>query len=321
MLIYTLRRILTMIPILFLVSIVVFALALAMPGDALSGQINPANANPEYIEEMREELGLNDPIHVQYGRWIAGIVQWDFGRSVVHSRDVTQVIGDRLPNTILLSAVSLIITYILAFLMGRYAGRNPYTKGDYAIQGTNYLMLAIPSFVAALFAIFIFSFQLGWFPSTGSVGRGLEAGTLDFWISKLYHTFLPALVLGALVTASYTQFLRNDIIESSQKDYVRTARAKGTSESDIYNKHILRNSIIPIVTLFGFDIASIIGGAVIIETIFSYRGIGELLITSIQQRDSAVVLAVTLMLSVATLLGNLLADLLYGVIDPRIRVE
>ncbi|WP_147805272.1 oligopeptide ABC transporter permease [Alkalicoccus halolimnae] len=321
MLIYTLRRILIMIPILFMVSIVVFALALAMPGDALSGQIDPANANPEYIEEMREQLGLNDPVHVQYGRWVADIVQWDFGRSVVHSRDVTALIGTRLPNTILLSVMSLIITYILAFFMGKYAGRNPYTVGDYTIQGANYLMLAIPSFVAALFAIFIFSFQLGWFPSTGSVGSGLETGTLAYWGSKLYHTFLPALVLGMLVTASYTQFLRNDIIESSQKDYVRTARAKGTDENEIYNKHILRNSIIPIVTLFGFDIASIIGGAVIIETIFSYRGIGELLISSISTRDSAVTMAIFLMLSVATLIGNLLADLLYGVIDPRIRVE
>jgi peptide/nickel transport system permease protein len=321
MLIYTLRRILTMIPILFLVSIVVFTLALAMPGDALSGQINPADSSPEYIEEMREELGLNDPVYVQYGRWISDIVQWDFGRSFTHRMDVTDLIGTRLPNTILLSVMSLVITYILAFFMGRYAGRNPYTKGDYTIQGVNYLMLAIPSFVAALFAIFIFAFQLGWFPATGSVGSGLETGSLAYWGSKLYHTFLPALVLGMLVTASYTQFLRNDIIESAQKDYVRTARAKGTSENEIYNKHILRNSIIPIVTLFGFDIASIIGGAVIIETIFSYRGIGELLVSSISNRDSAVTMAIFLMLSIATLLGNLLADLLYGIIDPRIRME
>ncbi|CAM4018345.1 oligopeptide ABC transporter permease [Alkalicoccus chagannorensis] len=321
MLIYTLRRILIMIPILFMVSIVVFALALAMPGDALSGQIDPANTSPEYIEEMREELGLNDPIHIQYARWATDLLQWDFGRSYTHQMDVTSLIGARLPNTILLSVMSLIITYVLAFFMGRYAGRNPYTKGDYTIQGVNYLMLAIPSFVAALFAIFIFSFQLGLFPATGSGVSGNEPGTIAYWLSRLHHTFLPALVLGMLVTASYTQFLRNDIIESSQKDYVRTARAKGTKENDIYNKHILRNSIIPIVTLFGFDIASIIGGAVIIETIFTYQGIGELLISSINNRDSAVTMAVFLMLAVATLIGNLLADLLYGVIDPRIRVE
>lgn len=321
MLIYTMRRILIMIPIMVMISIVVFALALMMPGDALSGQIDPSSSNPEYIEEMRDELGLNDPAYVQYGRWISGVVQWDFGRSFVHRMSVTELIGERLPNTIRLSVLSLIITYILAFLMGRYAGRNPYTPGDYTIQGANYLMLAIPSFVASIFAIFLFAFQLGWFPATGSIGSGLTAGTFEYWMSRLHHVALPALVLGMLTTASYTQFLRNDIIESSQKDYVRTARAKGTPESEIYNKHILRNSIIPIVTLFGFDIASIIGGSVIVETIFSYRGIGELLITSIQQRDSAVVVAVTLMLSIATLVGNLIADLVYGVVDPRIRVE
>ncbi|WP_096438085.1 oligopeptide ABC transporter permease [Alteribacter populi] len=321
MLLYTIRRIFIMIPIMIMISIVVFALALAMPGDALSGQIDPANSSPEYVEEMRDRLGLNDPVHVQYARWAGNILQWDFGRSFNHRMPVTEVIGQRLPNTILLSALSLIITYILAFFMGRYAGRNPYTIGDYGIQGLNYLMLAIPSFVAAIFAIFFFSFQLGWFPATGSISSGVEPGTMEYYLSKLKHAALPALVLGGLTTASYTQFLRNDIIESAQKDYVRTARAKGTPEGRIYNKHILRNSVIPIVTLFGFDIASIIGGAVIIETVFSYPGIGQLLISSIDNRDSSVVLAITLMLSIATLIGNLIADLVYGVVDPRIRVE
>ncbi|MBU9721514.1 MULTISPECIES: oligopeptide ABC transporter permease [Bacillaceae] len=321
MLIYTLRRILIMIPILVMISIVVFTLALAMPGDALSGQIDPANSNPEYIAEMRDRLGLNDPVHVQYARWAGNVLQWDFGRSYNRKMPVTELIGQRLPNTILLSVMSMIITYILAFFMGRYAGRHPYTIGDYGIQGLNYLMLAVPSFVAAIFAIFFFSFQLGWFPATGSIGSGIQPGTMEFWLSKLKHTALPALVLGMLTTASYTQFLRNDIIESSQKDYVRTARAKGTAENAIYNKHILRNSIIPIVTLFGFDIASIIGGSVIIETVFGFPGIGELFISSITNRDSSVVLAITLMLSVATLVGNLIADLVYGLVDPRIRVE
>ncbi|MCR6108769.1 ABC transporter permease [Bacillus sp. A301a_S52] len=321
MLFYTLKRVLIMIPIMLMISLVVFGLALMMPGDALSGQIDPANQNAEYIEGMREELGLNDPILVQYGRWLSGVVQGDFGRSYVHRMDVTDVIGQRLPNTLLLAVLSLIITYILSFLMGSYAGRNPHTIGDYSIQGINYVMLAIPSFVAAMIAIFIFSFQLGWFPNTGSVAAGVEEGTLSYYLSRLHHAALPALVLGGLTTASYTQFLRNDIIENAQKEYVRTAKAKGTSEKNIYQKHILRNSLIPIVTLFGFDIASIIGGAVIIETVFSYRGIGELLITSIERRDSSVVVAITLMLSLATLVGNLLADLLYSLIDPRIRVE
>ncbi|SHR45272.1 binding-protein-dependent transport systems inner membrane component [Mycobacteroides abscessus subsp. abscessus] len=321
MLQYTIRRLIGMIPIIFLISVVVFSLAKAMPGDALSGKIDPLNSDPAYIEEMREKMGLNDPIHVQYVRWMSGVVKGDFGDSFVHKREVMELVGDRLPNTIILGVSALLITYCLAFLMGRFSGRYAYSMGDYLISGFNYLALAIPSFVAALVAIYIFSINLGWVPATGSIGSGVEPGTIDYFLSKAKHTILPALVLGSLATASYTQFLRNDMIESSRKDYVRTARAKGTKESTIYNKHILRNSIIPIVTLLGFDIASIFGGAIITETIFTYPGIGYLFVESVNARDYSVMMAIAMMLTVLTLVGNLIADLLYGLVDPRIRLS
>jgi len=321
MLQYTIRRLIGMIPIIFLISVVVFSLAKLMPGDALSGKIDPLNSDPAYIEEMREKMGLNDPIHVQYLRWMSGVVKGDFGDSFVHKREVMELVGDRLPNTIILGLSALLITYCLAFLMGRFSGRYAYSIGDYLISGFNYLALAIPSFVAALVAIYIFSINLGWVPATGSIGSGVEPGTFEYFISKAKHTILPALVLGSLATASYTQFLRNDMIESSRKDYVRTARAKGTKESTIYNKHILRNSIIPIVTLLGFDIASIFGGAIITETIFTYPGIGYLFVESVNARDYSVMMAIAMMLTVLTLIGNLIADLLYGLVDPRIRLS
>jgi peptide/nickel transport system permease protein len=321
MLIYTLRRLLGMIPLLFLISVVCFSLAKLMPGDALTGKVDPLNSDPAYMEEMRERMGWNDPVHVQYLSWVGGILRGDFGDSFNHKLPVMDLIGSRLPNTIFLALFALLITYVLAFIMGRYAGRHPYSIGDYAISFYNYLGLAIPSFVAALVAIWIFAFQLGWVPATGSIGYGVEPGTLEFYLSKLKHTILPAVVLGAFATASYTQFLRNDMIESSRKDYVRTARAKGTKETTIFNKHILRNSLIPIVTLIGFDFASLIGGAVITETIFTYPGIGYLFVESITARDYSVVLAITLMLTIFTLIGNLLADILLGLVDPRIRLE
>lgn len=321
MLQYTIRRIIGMIPIIFLISVVVFSLAKLMPGDALSGKIDPLNSDPAYIEDMREKMGLNDPIHIQYLRWMNGVVKGDFGDSFVHKQKVMELVGERLPNTIILGVSALIITYFLAFLMGRYSGRYAYSIGDYLISGFNYLALAIPSFVAALVAIYIFSINLGWVPATGSIGSGVEPGTFEYFISKAKHTILPALVLGSLATASYTQFLRNDMIESSRKDYVRTARAKGTKESTIYNKHILRNSIIPIVTLLGFDIASIFGGAIITETIFTYPGIGYLFVESVNARDYSVMMAIAMMLTVLTLIGNLIADLLYGLVDPRIRLS
>jgi len=321
MLKYSLRRILGMIPMLFLVSIVVFTLAKLMPGDALSGEIDPTNTNPEYIEEMREKLGYNDPLPVQYGRWISGFIKGDLGKSVRYKTDVSTLIAEKLPNTIFLGVTSLIITYILAFIMGSYAGRKPYTVGDHIIGGLNYMGLAIPSFVAGVFAIYIFSFQLNLFPSNGSVDIMVQEGTIEYWLSRIHHVILPALVLGLLSTASYTQFLRNDIIDNSRKDFVRTAKAKGTSTSKIYNVHILRNSIIPLITFLGFDIVSIIGGAVITETIFTYPGIGQLFLQSVQTRDYSVLMAITMMFSFLVLFGNLVADILYGIVDPRIRLD
>jgi peptide/nickel transport system permease protein len=318
---YSLRRIVGMIPILFLISVVVFTLAKLMPGDALSGEIDPTNTNPQYIEEMREKLGYNDPIYVQYLRWIGGFLQGDFGKSFKHKMEVSELIGQRIGNTLFLAITSIIITYILAFVMGMYAGRNPYSIGDNAIATFNYIALAIPSFVAGILAIYIFAFKLGWFPSTGSVDVRLEEGTFEYWMSRLHHVLLPALVLGAFNTAGYTQFLRNDIIENSRKDFVRTARAKGTDEAKIYNKHILRNSIIPLVTFFGFDIGNLLGGATITETIFTYPGIGQLFFESVTTRDYSVMMAITMLLTFMALLGNLIADLLYGVVDPRIRLE
>ncbi|MFK5706702.1 ABC transporter permease [Lysinibacillus boronitolerans] len=148
-----------------------------------------------------------------------------------------------------------------------------------------------------------------------------KPGNLDYYISRFHHVLLPALILGLMGTASYTQFLRNDIIENSRKDFVRTARAKGTKESKIYNKHILRNSIIPLITFLGFDIATLISGAVITETIFTYPGIGALFLESVGRRDYAVMMSITMLLSFLTLFGNLVADLLYGVVDPRIRLD
>jgi peptide/nickel transport system permease protein len=321
MLKYTLRRILGMIPMLFLISVVVFSLAKLMPGDSLSGEIDPNNTDPAYIEEMREKLGYNDPVHIQYFTWITNFMQGDFGKSTRYKIPASEIIGERLPNTIFLGFSSIVITYILAFIMGIYAGRKPYSIGDNLIGTANYLGLALPAFVAGVFAIYFFSFTLGWFPSNGSVDISTTEGTSAYWFSRIHHVILPALVLGLLSTASYTQFLRNDIIENSRKDYVRTARAKGTPESKIYNQHILRNSIIPLITFLGFDIVALVGGAIITETIFTYPGIGQLFLNSVGQRDYPVLMTLTMLFSFLTLFGNLVADILYGIVDPRIRLD
>lgn len=320
MLKYTLRRVLGMIPMLILVSIVVFFLAKAMPGDSLSGEIDPNNTNPEYIAEMREKLGYNDPVYVQYYRWVTDFMQGDFGKSTRYKMPVADLIAEKLPNTIFLALTSLLITYVLAFAMGMYSGRKPYTVGDNLIAGFNYAGIAIPSFVAGVFAVYFFAFKLNWFPFAGSVDIEIDRGTLEYWMSRIHHVMLPAFVLGMFSTASYTQFLRNDLIENSRKDFVRTALAKGTPMGKIYNVHILRNSIIPLVTFLGFDIAALVGGAIITEKIFTYPGIGLLFLDSVNARDYPTVMAITMMLSAMVLIGNLIADILYGIVDPRIRL-
>ncbi|EMV3080333.1 ABC transporter permease [Staphylococcus pseudintermedius] len=312
------RRFLLMIPMLLLMSVVIFTIAKLQPGDAFTGNMDP-KLGAKYYEEQREKLGLNDPIPMQYMKWGARVLHGELGESIRYKRPVMDLIEERMPNTILLGTVSLIITYILAFPLGIISGRKPYSLYDYSIQLLNYLMLAIPSFVAGVFAIYVFAFQFGIFPYSGSVEIGLEPGTFEYYVSKLYHVILPGTVLGLLSTAGYIQFLRNDIIENARKDYIRTARAKGLSESKIYNKHILRNSIIPIVTFFGGDVLSVFGGAVITESIFSFPGIGQLLIESISGKDYPLMMALLLFFSFLGLLANLISDITYSIVDPRIK--
>lgn len=312
------RRFLLMIPMLLLMSVVIFTIAKLQPGDAFTGNMDP-KLGAKYYEEQREKLGLNDPIPMQYMKWGNRVLHGELGDSIRYKRPVMDLIKERMPNTVLLGTVSLVITYLLAFPLGILAGRKPYSLYDYSIQLLNYLMLAIPSFVAGVFAIYVFAFQIGIFPFSGSVEIGLEPGTFEYYVSKLYHVILPGTVLGLLSTAGYIQFLRNDIIENARKDYIRTARAKGLSESKIYNKHILRNSIIPIVTFFGADVLSVFGGAVITENIFSFPGIGRLLIESITGKDYPLMMALLLFFSFLGLLANLISDITYSIVDPRIK--
>lgn len=312
------RRFLLMIPMLLLMSVVIFTIAKLQPGDAFTGNMDP-KLGAKYYEEQREKLGLNDPIPMQYMKWGNRVLHGELGDSIRYKRPVIDLIKERMPNTVLLGTVSLVITYLLAFPLGILAGRKPYSLYDYSIQLLNYLMLAIPSFVAGVFAIYIFAFQIGIFPFSGSVEIGLEPGSFEYYVSKLYHVILPGTVLGLLSTAGYIQFLRNDIIENARKDYIRTARAKGLSESKIYNKHILRNSIIPIVTFFGADVLSVFGGAVITENIFSFPGIGRLLIESITGKDYPLMMALLLFFSFLGLLANLISDITYSIVDPRIK--
>lgn len=319
---FIIRRSLVMIPQLFLLSLIIFFLASAMPGDAVTGafQNNP-NASPEQVEKIREKFGLNDPWYVQYGRWIGKAAQGDFGMSYTHKQPVTTLLQDRLGNTLLLAGVTLLVTYIIAIPLGIIAGRWQDSWADKLIVTYNYISFATPMFVFALLMLFIFSFQLGWFPIGGSVDIRAEAGTWEYYVSKAKHLFLPVMSGALLMTYSTIQYLRNDIIDTKFKDFVKTARAKGVPENRVYTRHILRNSLLPIASFLGYEITGLIGGSIFIETIFSYPGLGQLFLDSIMLRDFQVVTALVMISGAAVIVGTMLSDIILSIVDPRIRID
>lgn len=322
MLKFILRRIIIMIPQLFLLSVLVFLLAKAMPGDALTGQLagNP-KMDAQTLEEMKEKLGFNDPVHVQYARWIKNLLQGDLGMSYTHQQPVNDLLAGRMWNTVLLSAAILILTYMIAIPLGIVSGRWTDSWADKLIVGYSYVSFATPLFIFALIMLFIFGFKLGWFPTGGSVDIQVEKGTFAYYLSKLNHLLLPALSGALINTVGTIQYLRSEIIDTKVKDFVKTARAKGVPESSIYWRHILRNSFLPIAAFLGYEITGLIGGSIFLESIFSYPGIGQLFLQSILQRDYSVVTALVMISGLATLIGTLLSDIILSAVDPRIRIE
>jgi peptide/nickel transport system permease protein len=310
-----------MIPQLFILSILIFMMAKAMPGDALTGVQMQPGIDRERVEEIREQMGLNDPWYSQYGRWIGNVAQGDFGVSYTHKVAVTDVIEDRIWNTIYLALFILILTYLLAIPLGILSGRYQDTWIDKAITGYNYLGFATPTFIFGIIMLYVFGFTLGLFPTGGSVNPQVEPGTVNYALSKINHMVLPAMTTALIATTSTVQYLRSEIIDTKIKDFVRTAKSKGVPESKIYTRHVLRNSFLPIAAFLGYEITGLIGGAVIIETVFSYPGIGQLFVSSINLRDFSVVTALVLMTGFATMLGTLLSDIILSIVDPRIRIE
>ncbi|MCO7126674.1 ABC transporter permease [Sporolactobacillus shoreicorticis] len=321
MLKFLLRRILIMIPQLFILSVLIFTLAKAMPGDALSGQLENAHADPKVIAEQRQKLGLDDPIQVQYIRWINHAIHGDLGMSYTHKIPVTDLIGERLWNTLLLAAATLIVSYAIAIPFGVASGRWTNSWLDKWVTCYTYFTYATPLFIFAILMMFLFSFELNLFPSGGSVDPQAVPGTLNYFISKFTHLVLPTLSGALLATSTTIQFLRNEVIDTKIQDFVATARSKGVPESKVYSRHILRNSFLPIAAFLGYDITGLIGGSVFVESIYSYPGLGQLFLDSIQQRDFTVVSALVMISGFAALLGTLLSDIILSAVDPRIRID
>ena len=315
-----LRRVLLMLPQIFILSVLAFLIAKMMPGDPFTGLITP-ETDPNTIEALRVKSGFYDPLPVQYWNWISKAFRGDFGQSYTYKYEVTKLIGQRIGNTVWLSLLTLILTYLIALPLGMIAGRFQNSWADKAIVVYTFITYSIPVFVFALVLLWLFGYTLGWFPTRGSVDSDVVGGTLGYYINKFHHMILPAFTMAILSTTGTIQYLRTGVIDAKSQDYVRTARAKGVPENVVFNRHIFRNSILPIAAFLGYEFTGLIGGSVFIENIFSYPGMGNLFVTSIQGRDYSVILALLLLFGTATLLGTLLSDIIMSIVDPRVRVQ
>lgn len=319
---YIIRRVLVFVPMLFALTVIVFGLAMAAPGDAISGnELADPNVDPEVYEQQREALGLNKPVPVQYWDWISSAAQGDFGNSLVYNgRSVAELIGERFANTFYLGLFSLGITILVGIPIGIYSARHPYSLLDYGATGFGFLGLAIPNFFFGLIAIYLLSIHLGWFPAQGTLSAPGQSGFNEL-SDRIHHMILPGITLGLAGTATYMRYMRSEVLDVLGSDYIRTARAKGMSDTNVLYKHTLRNALIPIITLMGFEIGVLLSGAVITEQVFQYPGLGTLFLNSVTNRDFPVVMAIALILGVLILIGNLIADILYSIVDPRIRYD
>ncbi|WP_066386297.1 ABC transporter permease [Neobacillus mesonae] len=314
MLSYIIRRTMLSIPLLLGITMLAFLIIKLAPGDPTALLIDP-RIKAENLEGFKELYGLNDPIYVQYFRWLGQMIQGNFGESLIRQGiPVSEMIMGRLPNTLLLMGVSTLIAVLISIPLGVLSATKQNTLTDYSITFGSFLGLATPSFWIGIMLIMVFAVNLPWFP-TGGVAT-LNA-PFSIW-DRIHHLILPAFVLSIADLAGLIRYSRSSMIEVLRQDYIRTARAKGFKKRKVIFKHGLRNGLIPIITIFGLMLPSFIGGSVIVEKIFSWPGIGLLFFDAAFQRDYPVIMAITVIAAALVVIGNLLADILYCIFDPRI---
>ena len=311
---YIIRRCLMAIPLLFGITVLSFAIIQMAPGGPTSLMMDP-NISKEAMKKYEERYGLNDPVHIQYYRWVSNMVKGDFGDSLIRRGvPVSEMIMNRLPNTLLLMIVSTALAILVAVPFGVISARKQYSLTDYTVTVTSFLGVATPNFWIGLVLIMVFAVQLQWFPTGGVATLNADFSILD----RIHHLVMPAFVLATADMAGLTRYTRSSMLEVLKQDYMRTARAKGLKDNKVTYKHGLRNGLIPVITIFGLMLPSFIGGSVIVERIFAWPGIGLLFIDSAFQRDYPVIMALTVISAVFVVIGNLLADILYAIFDPRI---
>jgi peptide/nickel transport system permease protein len=315
---YLLRRIFISIPVLLGITIAMYVIANMAPGDPITALMNPeqmANMGPGWVEQQKESLGLNDPMPIRYVKWLGQTVQGNLGYSFVDRLPVNEKIGERIGPTLQLMGVVMVISILVGVPLGILSALKQYSFIDYFLTVTGFLTVSIPSFFLALVLIYVFSVRLDWLPATGMYTVGRERTFVD----SLQHIILPALVLGLGQAAPIIRYTRASLLETVKQDYVTVARAKGLGEGLVIGRHALRNALIPIITIIALNVPQLLGGTVIIEQVFAWPGMGSLAIASVQGRDYNVLMGINLIAAIMILLSNLLADVVYSFVDPRIK--
>ena len=320
---YLIRRVLGLIPLLLGITLLCFLVIHLAPGDptaALGTELNP-KVSLEARQRIIEFYGLNDPLPVQYGRWLARLATLDFGRSIADNRPVMEKIAERIPVTLAINLLSMGLILLVAIPMGILAAAHPHRAFDQATTVFVFLGFSMPTFWLALLLMRWLGVQAQWLPISGLHSLGAESWPWwEQWLDMGTHLLLPVGVSAFGGLAGLTRYMRGSMVDALQQDYIRTARAKGLSERRVLFDHALRNALLPIITILGLSVPGLLGGSVIFETIFAIPGLGRLYYDAVMARDLMTVMGLLTISAVLTLLGNLLADLAYGYADPRIRV-
>jgi len=311
---YIVRRIIGLIPVLLLVGVTAFFLVHIIPGDPAAVMLG-ADATPQQIEQIRQDMGLNKPLYVQFAIWIGKVVRGDLGESYFLGRSVSSALIERLPATISLAVVSLCIAVLIGVPAGIVAAIKQNKIMDQAVMVMALIGVSVPSFWLGLTLMLVFSVNLRWFPSGGYVPL-----TQNF-LQGLRCMIMPAFALGFMQAALIARMARSSMLEVLRQDYIRTARSKGLRERLVILRHALKNAMIPVLTVIGIAFGVLLGGAIIVETVFTYPGVGRLVVKAVQRRDYPLVQGALLLISCIYVIVNLLVDILYPMLDPRIKYK
>jgi peptide/nickel transport system permease protein len=316
---YILRRLFWMIPLLFGITVINYGIYALAPGDPVAAMITPEelrNLTKEDLDARREALGLNRPIYVQYTSWLREVLRGNMGNSILFRLPVSELIGRGIGNTIGLIGLSLLISTIGGVLLGMISALRPYSRLVSALTAFAFSGTAMPGFFLGLLLIYVVSLKLGWLPTGGITSPG-EGG----WADRVQHMILPVIALSYETLAGLMRYTRASMLEVLNQEYVTTARAKGLKGRSVVLRHAFRNALLPVITIIGLRIPALIGGSVLIETVFNYPGIGLTMVSATKGLDYPLLMGGVLVTGIVVLMSNLLVDLSYGVADPRIRYE